>query len=82
VAERWVESCRRDLLDHVIALNKRHLQSLMGEYIGYCHDDRTHLGLAKNTPAKRPVAPASGLEKRIQSLPCLGGLHHRYAVAA
>jgi len=26
VAERWVESCRRDLLDHVIALNERHLK--------------------------------------------------------
>src|SRR5215469_5328711 len=28
VAERWVESCRRDLLDHVIALNERHLKRL------------------------------------------------------
>ena len=28
VAERWVESCRRDLLDHIIALNERHLKRL------------------------------------------------------
>jgi putative transposase len=26
IAERWVESCRRDLLDHVIALNECHLK--------------------------------------------------------
>jgi putative transposase len=26
VAERWVESCRRDLLDHVIILNQLHLK--------------------------------------------------------
>src|SRR6266566_1708300 len=25
VAERWVGSCRRDLLDHIVALNERHL---------------------------------------------------------
>jgi putative transposase len=29
VAERWVGSCRRDLLDHVIVLNQRHLKRLM-----------------------------------------------------
>ena len=82
VAERWVGSCRRDLLDHVIVLNERHLKRLMVEYIGYYHDDRTHLGLAKDTPVNRPVAPASHIEKRIQSFRRVGGLHHRYAVAA
>jgi transposase InsO family protein len=82
VAERWVGSCRRDLLDYVIVLNERHLKRLMGKYIGYYHEDRTHLGLAKDTPAKRPVVPASGIEKRVQSFSRLGDLHHRYAVAA
>ena len=35
VAERWVGSCRRDLLDHVIVLNERHLKRLMIEYVRY-----------------------------------------------
>jgi putative transposase len=26
VAERWVGSCRRDLLDHIIAVDERHLE--------------------------------------------------------
>src|SRR5438128_7032772 len=33
IAERWVETCRRDLLDHVIALNERHLKRLLSEYV-------------------------------------------------
>jgi len=82
VAERWVGSCRRDLLDHVIVLNERHLQRLMAEYVRYYHEDRTHLGLAKDTPSGRPVAIRPSLTSNIQSWPRLGGLHHRYAAAA
>ena len=82
VAERWVGSCRRDLLDHVIVLNERHLKRLMTEYVRYYHEDRTHLGLAKDTPTGRPTAiyPAAGT--KILSFPRLGGLHHRYVGAA
>lgn len=82
IAERWVGSCRRDLLDHVIVLNERHLRRLMSEYVFYYHEDRTHLGLEKDTPAGRLIAVRSGAESEIQSLPRLGGLHHRCAVAA
>jgi len=82
VAERWVGSCRRDLLDRVIVLNERHLKRLMAEYVRYYHEDRTHLGLAKDTPAGRPIAIRSAVGSKIQSFPRLGGLHHRYAVAA
>jgi putative transposase len=82
VAERWVGSCRRDLLDHVIILNERHLKRLMSSYVLYYHEDRTHLGLAKDTPAGRPTAIRSEAENKILSFPRLGGLHYRYAVAA
>ena len=37
VAERWMGSCRRDLLDHVIVLNERHLKRLMSSYLLYYH---------------------------------------------
>jgi transposase InsO family protein len=81
VAECWVGSCRRDLLDHVIVLNERHLQRLMRDYNGYYHEDRTHLGLAKDTPEGRSVARESAVRSRIHWLARLGGLHHRYALA-
>jgi len=40
IAERWVGSARRELLDHVIALNERHLQRLLHEYVEYYNADR------------------------------------------
>ena len=81
IAERWVGSCRRDLLDHVIALSERHLKRLLSEYVRYYHDDRTHLGLNKETPDHRPTAIRSE-RSRVVSRPRLGGLHHRYDLAA
>jgi putative transposase len=82
VAERWVGSCRRDLLDHVIVLNERHLKRLMSEYVRYYQEDRTHLGLVKDTPVGRPLEIQPGIERTIQSSPRIGGLHHRYNLAA
>ncbi len=82
VAERWVGSVRRDLLDHVIVLNRRHLGRLLNEYIRYFHEDRTHLGLGKDCPDGRVPAIAPRDHYRVISLPRLGGLHHRYSFAA
>jgi len=79
IAERWVESCRRDLLDHVIALDERHLRRLLSQYVSYYHEDRTHLGLFKQTPAGRARSMAQG---QVISQRRLGGLHHRYQRAA
>jgi hypothetical protein len=63
-------------LDHVIAVNERHLKRLLSEYVRYYHEDRTHLGLGKETPSR---SLDSG---RIVSQARLGGLHHRYDRAA
>jgi Integrase core domain len=55
VAERWIGSVRRELLDNVVVLGEHHLRRLLSEYVACYHDDRTHLGLEKATPAGRPV---------------------------
>ena len=68
VAERWVGSCRRELLDHVIVLNERHLKRLMAEYVRFDHEDRTHLGLAKDTPAGRLGAPQVGFSSAMRTI--------------
>jgi putative transposase len=79
VAERWVGSCRRELLDHVIPISESHLRRLLAGYVRYYHDDRTHLALGKGTPNRRTHAAQLG---KVISLPRLGGLHHRYERAA
>ena len=63
-------------------LNEQHLKRLLSEYVRYYHEDRTHLGLAKDTPAGRPTAISPAVGSNIHSFPRLGGLHHRYAVEA
>jgi transposase InsO family protein len=78
VAERWVGSVRRELLDHIIPINEYHLRWLGRDYLAYYHQDRTHIGLNKNTPDERAVETRSRFQTRIVSTSRLGGLHHRY----
>ena len=57
-------------------------QRLLKDYVRYYHEDRTHLGLGKDTPGDRVAASVPPRGQKVISLPRLGGLHHRYAVAA
>jgi hypothetical protein len=54
---------------------------LLSEYVRYYHEDRTHLGLEKDTPDHR-VASNPSRESKVISFTRLGGLHHRYDIAA
>ncbi len=77
-AERWVGSCRRELLNHVIPLNEPHLRRLMAEYVVYHHEDRIHDALQKKTPNRRPIESRPSGCPTVISSARLGGLHHRY----
>lgn len=68
-----------DLLDHIIAINERHLKRLLSDYVHYYHEDRTHLGLGKETPGGRLRSVSNG---HVIGRARLGGLHHRYDRAA
>ena len=78
VAERWVQSVRRELLDHVIVFSETQLRRLLAEYVAYYHEDRCHLGLDKDTPNGRVVTPKPSPTAQVVALPRVGGLHHRY----
>jgi transposase InsO family protein len=78
VAERWIGSCRRELLDHVIILNRTHLYRLLQEYVQYYNEDRTHYSLDKDPPSGRPVLNRNSDDDKVIALPRVGGLHHKY----
>src|SRR2546426_12499761 len=75
-AERVIGTIRRELLDHVIVLNERHLRRRLRNYLGYYHASRTHLALGKDAPEPRPVEPPERGD--VVAVPQVGGLHHRY----
>ena len=59
-------------MDHIIAVNERHLKRLPFDYVRYHHEDRTHLGLGKGTPAGRFVRQTPGaLFLTIDSVDCI-----------
>jgi transposase InsO family protein len=74
IAERWVGSCRREMLDHDIPLNERHLRRLLREYVSYHNDDRIHDALSKDAPNGRRVQERPSPAASIISQPRLGGL--------
>jgi transposase InsO family protein len=76
-AERWVGSARRELLDHVIVLNERHLRRLLRDYLAYYNADRVHTRLG-DAPAGRPTENRPSPDAQVVGLPRVGGLHHRY----
>ena len=62
----------------MIALHERHIHRLLSEFVAYYHDDRTHLGLGKSTPAMRVPASKPNGDAEIVGHPRIGDLHHRY----
>jgi putative transposase len=78
IAARWVGSCRRELLDHVIVLDEAHLRRLIRDYISYYHEDRIHDSLMKDSPATRTVSSKPDSSANLISYARVGRLHHRY----
>ena len=75
-AERVIGSIRRECLDHIIVLNKRHLKRTLASYFDYYHRWRTHLSLDMDAPEYRPVQPPE-LGKVVE-FPEIGGLQRHY----
>jgi hypothetical protein len=54
-SHRLIGSIRRECLDHIVVFGDAHLRRILGAYIGYYNEHRTHLSLDKDAPNRRPI---------------------------
>ena len=78
VAERWVLTLRREILDHVIVLSEAHARRLIASYVDYYNEDRCHLSLDKDPPVPRPIQHRPSPSAKVIALPRASGIQHRY----
>ncbi|MFI6731441.1 integrase core domain-containing protein [Nonomuraea sp. NPDC050451] len=86
VMERWVQSCRRELLDRCLVWNERHLRHALREYEQFYNGHRAHQALGQAAPLRAVPDPITD-PKRIVDLNIrrrdrLGGVLHEYSHAA
>jgi len=76
VAERWVRTVREECLDHLLVVSRRHLQSVLDEYVRHYNQARPHRGLQLAQPIPHPVSAPDG--GAITRRDVLGGIVHEY----
>jgi transposase InsO family protein len=54
IMERWVQTCRRELLDRTLIWDQHHLLRALREFEQFCNGHRPHQGIA-NTRPLRPL---------------------------
>ena len=82
--ERWIGTVRREYLDRLLIMNRRHLEQVLPIYIRHYNEHRPHRPLRQRPPIKEPppnsetpVAP-----DRVRHRDLLGRLIHEYKPAA
>jgi Integrase core domain len=81
-AERWVGTVRRELLDRMLILGRRQLETVLAGYVAHDNEHRPHRALGQASPltAVPPTAPTGDV--RVVRADRLGRLIHEYAQVA
>jgi transposase InsO family protein len=84
-AERFVGTVRRECLDRILILGRRHLERLLAEYITHYNGHRPHRSLDQQAPLTLGTkTPTTGTPDpaRLRRTGKFGGLIHEYELAA
>ncbi|GAA1311233.1 integrase core domain-containing protein [Planotetraspora silvatica] len=86
IMERWVQTCRRELLDRTLIWNERHLRHTLREFEHFYNSHRPHQGIANARPLRplpQPITDSGQITRLdIHRTDRLGGLLHEYQHAA
>ena len=83
-AERWVGSVRRECLDRLLIISRKHLERVLREYVEHYNTHRPHRALEQRPPVTKPPPspPRDNDLLRLRRHDRLGGLLHEYELAA
>ncbi len=82
IAERWVATARRELLDRILIVNRRHLTAVLTEYVAHFKHHRPHRALHQAAPLRSLPPPAVPSQLHLRRRDLLDGLIHQYAQVA
>ncbi|MET7426405.1 integrase core domain-containing protein [Dactylosporangium sp. NPDC005555] len=86
IMERWVQTCRHELLDRTLIWNQRHLLHALREFEQFYNGHRPHQGIANARPLRSLPTPIADPDKitrlDIRRRDRLGGILHEYRHAA
>jgi transposase InsO family protein len=86
IMERWVQTCRRELLDRTLIWNQRHLLHALREFESFYNGHRPHRALNQAAPLRplpEPISePGEIANLQIRRRDRLGGTLHEYQYAA
>jgi transposase InsO family protein len=82
VAERWIGTVRRELLDRILTMSRRHLETTLSVYVAHYNGHRPHRSLGQKPPVGVVPQLVPAADARVVRLDRLGGLIHEYAQVA
>ena len=85
ICERVIGTFRRESLDRMLILGRRHLEAVLAEYVEHDNSHRPHRSLGQRSPSTPKTAPAliRNVDRaRLRRTDRLGGLIHEYRMAA